>query len=74
MITQEVKTEVVKTHYQVVQQILGDEKAVDFIAWTTRFFAENPQILKDISNPQTREKVFSAATSLMNNPLLKSLF
>lgn len=72
--TPEQKTEIVKAHYSVLVNVLGsDEKACDFMAWTANFFNNNPTVLKEISNPKTRDKVFSSAVALANNPLLKSL-
>ncbi len=72
-VTQEDKIEIVQTHYAVIKQALGgdDNRACDFLAWAAKFFSENPQVLQEISNPQTRDKVFSMAIGMMNNPLFK---
>ncbi len=71
-VTQEDKLHIVQTHYAVVKAALGnDDKACDFLAWSAKFFAENPNVLREISDPKTRDKVFSMAVSMMNNPLLK---
>lgn len=71
-LTQEEKVQVVQTHYVVIKQALGsDEKACEFMAWCAKFFSEKPDVLRDISDPKTRDFVFNKAASLMNNPLLK---
>lgn len=73
--TTDEKTQVVKTHFAVISSVLGsEEKAVDFMAWSAKFFSENPKVLQEISNPKTRDKVFSTASQMLSNPLLKNLF
>lgn len=73
--TQDEKTEIVKTHYAVIATVLKDEdKAVDFLAWSAKFFSENPDVLRQISNPKTRDKVFSTAAGMMNNPIIRQMF
>lgn len=73
--TQEQKSEILKTHYAVIASVLeGEEPALNFIAWCAKFFSENPEILKQISNPKTRDKVFSTAAGMMNNPLIRQMF
>lgn len=70
----EERNKIITSHYSVLVNVLGDDaKACDFMAWTADFFFKNPTVLKEISNPKTRDKVFSSAVALANNPILKSL-
>lgn len=75
-VTEEEKLTIVKTHYAVIKNVLGnsDERACDFMAWAAKFFSENPEVLKTISDPQSRDKIFGMAVGMANNPLLKKMF
>lgn len=75
-VTQEDKLLIVQTHYAVIKKALGndDNRACDFLAWSAKFFSENPEVLLTISNPDSRDKIFGMAIGMAKNPLIKKMF